>query len=57
MDDIRELCVDAINNLANDGNTLLPPTIEEFDMVLNLHRQIFKSQDAVYAHLCLIKPT
>ena len=26
-------------------------------MVLNIHRDLFKSQDAVYAHLRIIKPT
>ena len=57
MDGIRELFVGTINNRANDGRTLCPPTIEEFDTVLNLHRDFFKSQDAVYAHLWLIKPT
>ena len=57
MDEIWELCVGDINNRTNDGHTLLPPTIEEFDMVLNLHRELFKSQDAVNAHLWLNKPT
>ena len=28
MDEIRELCVDAINNHNNDGHTLRPPTVE-----------------------------
>ena len=28
VDEIRELCVSAINNRANDGHTLFPPTIE-----------------------------
>ena len=57
MDKIKELFVGDINNHDNDVHTLLPTTIEEFDMVLNLHRDLFKSQDAVSAHLLLIKPT
>ena len=56
MYEIRNLCLDAINNRANDGHTLHPPTVEEFYTILNLHRDLFKYQDAVYSHLRLIKP-
>ena len=47
----------AINNHANDVHTLFPPTIEEFDTALNIHRDLFKAQDTVYVHLWLVKPT
>ena len=57
MDEIKELCVGDVNNHDNDVHTLFPTTIEEFNMVFNLHRDLFKSQDAVCAHLLLIKPT
>ena len=57
MDEVQEFWVVDINNCANDGHNLFPPTIEELDMVLNLHRELFKAQDSVYAHLQLIKPT
>ena len=57
MDEKWELCVGAINNHANDVHTLLPTTIEEFYMVLNLHRDLLNFQYVVYAHLHIIKPT
>ena len=57
MDEIWKLFVGAINNHENDGRTLLPTTIEEFDMVLNIHRELFKYQDFDHLHLQVIKPT
>ena len=50
MDEIQELCVDAINNRANNGHTLLPPTVEEFDNI-PIPRDLFK------APICCLCPS
>ena len=50
MDEIQELCVDAINNRANNGHTLLPPTVEEFDNI-PIPRDLFE------APICCLCPS
>ena len=57
MDDISQICHDAIRSRESDSLKLRPPSIDEFDIILNEHRALFKAQDAVYAHLRLICPT
>ena len=57
MDDITTVCHQYINDRRSDNTLLDIPTIDEFDIKLNAHRSLFKSQDAVYAHLRLIKPS
>ena len=57
MDDITTLYEIRINERLNERNELKPSSIEYIREMLTLHRKLFKSQDAVYANLRLIKPT
>ena len=57
MDEISKICHDAIKLREMDDLPLRPPTCDEFDIILNKHRRLFKAQDAVYAHLRLINPS
>ena len=57
MAQIREVCTRAINLRTNDNLPLRPPSMQSIQQKLDLHDKLFKAQDAVYAHLRLIKPT
>ena len=58
MDDtIAQICHDAIPLREQDNLPLRPLSIEEFDIILNKHRELFQAQDAVYAHLRLTNPS
>ena len=57
MNDITNICNDAIRLREADTLQLRPPTIDDFSLILNEHRCLFQAQDAVYAHLRLICPT
>ena len=50
MDDIVQICHDAIDKREHDTLPLRPPSKEEFDLILDKHRSLFQAQDAVYAH-------
>ena len=58
MNEIAQVCHEWISNpnrpITNLDDTI---TIESIDKILTDHRLLFKSQDAVYAHLRLIDPT
>ena len=57
MKDIESVAIDAIENRSQDTQPLRPPTVAAIRTKLDLHRNLFQAQDAVYAHLRLMNPT
>lgn len=57
MDQITTIAMDAIAQRENDTFPLRPPSVADMNAKLLLHRKLFQAQDAMYAHLRLIKPS
>ena len=55
---MKVLCANAIEaQRAKETVPIEPPTVTEFNEILEMHRDLFRAQDAVYAHLRLIDST
>ncbi len=57
MDELESACIDRFNSRQEDDSPIRPPPLATIKEQIKKHRHLFMVQDAVYAHLRLLKPT
>ena len=57
MDEVEAACIEKLIARENDNLPIRPPPVNLVRAKLQLHKELFQAQDAVYSHLRLIDPT